>query len=438
VPLDYAKPAGAHLSIALVRLHRSGETGTRALLTNPGGPGASGLEFAMSLAPALPAAVTRKFDVVGFDPRGVGSSRPLRCQSDAKKDAATAADPDVRTTAGFAQAKQLARDFVAACRAKYGDTLDDFTTMATARDLDRIRAALGEDDLTYLGFSYGTELGAQYAHLFPHRVGALVLDGAVDPLADDIASFADQLAGFEQAFDQFAAWCRQHQPCSALGDPRRSVYDLAAQARSAPLRSSAPGEKRTVTGSMVELAVLSGLYSQSYWTFLGNALIAAKHGDARGLLQLVDLYNQRDSDGHFSNIADANAAIGCNDSEPGPSDATIRATARSWVRRFPLFGRSSVPALFTCQQWPADRTVPPRPTARTADAKILVVGNVHDPATPYQGAKNLTRTLGNAVLLTWDGEGHTSYLQGRDCVVAAVDAYLLDGSVPPAGTTCPA
>jgi pimeloyl-ACP methyl ester carboxylesterase len=290
--------------------------------------------------------------------------------------------------------------------------------------------------MNYLGFSYGTKLGAVYAHLFPSRIRVAVLDGAVDPLTDDITSFADQVQGFEDAFDQFAKWCDRHQPCSNLGAPRTAVSQVAAQAASNPIPSSAPGETRKATPALVYTGVLSALYSQDEWSQLGQALLDARAGDAKLILQLADQYNER-YHGQYTNIADANTTINCNDSKPGPSDAKIRATAQSWAERFPMFGRWSAAGLFSCQEWQPDRTVPPLPTARTTPQKILVVGNLNDPATPYQGAKDLDRTLGNAELLTWDGEGHTSYLEGSSCVDQYVDAYLINGTLPPANKTCP-
>jgi pimeloyl-ACP methyl ester carboxylesterase len=437
VPLDYADPTGKQIEVALVRLHRRGASPKASLLGDPGGPGGSGVQFAVQVAGALPSSVTERYDLVGFDPRGVGSSTPVECISDKEKDALNAAQPDVTTAAGFAEAKRLAKDVAQACSAKYGNTLDDFGTVATAKDMDRIRQALGDKQLNYLGFSYGTELGGQYAHLFPGKVGAMVLDGAVNPLTDDITSFANQLDGFEKAFDQFATWCGEHSPCDSLGNPRQAVYELAAKARTSPLHSSAPGETRVATSSIVDLGVLSALYSKSLWEGLGQSLVLARQGDARGLLQLADLYNERDAEGHYTNISDSNLTIGCNDSKPGPSDATIRATAAAWVKRFPMFGEWSAASLFACQPWQPKRTVPPKPTAPTSAHVILVVGNLHDPATPYQGAKDLAATLGKARLLTWDGEGHTSFLQGSSCIDDAVTAYLTDGTVPADGKTCP-
>jgi pimeloyl-ACP methyl ester carboxylesterase len=437
VPLDYARPSGDTIDLALVRVRDSdNKTPARSLIVNPGGPGGSGLDLALGLAGQLSDTVLTHFDIVGFDPRGVGASSPIECLSDAEKDRLNSASPDVRTDSGLRQAKRLAKSVADKCAAKYGRNLAEYNTVQTAKDMNQIRQAVGDTQLNYLGFSYGTELGAQYAHLFPGTVRVAVLDGAVDPLTDDITSFANQLEGFEEAFDQFAAWCRRHSPCNRLGNPRQAVTRIAAAAKASPIPSSASGETRKATSSVVYTGVLSALYSQSEWKALGQALLDADQGDAKGIFALADNYNQR-YHGHYTNISDANTTINCNDSKPGPTDGTVRATAKSWVTRFPLFGLWSAPSLFTCQQWQPHRTVPPRPTAATTPHKILVVGNLHDPATPYQGAKDLANTLGNAELLTWDGEGHTSYLQGSTCVDNYVNAYLVKGTLPPPGTTCP-
>jgi pimeloyl-ACP methyl ester carboxylesterase len=289
--------------------------------------------------------------------------------------------------------------------------------------------------MNYLGFSYGTELGSIYAHLFPGKIRVAVLDGAVDPLTSGIVSFADQLQGFELAFDQFADDCVKHTPCSTLGNPRQAVYSIVAKAKAHPLGTSDASETRDVTSSLVLTGVLEALYSKSEWTDLGNALIAAKGGDGKGLLALADEYNQRES-GHYSNIMDANTTIGCNDEKAGPTDAQITATAKSWATRFPIFGTWAAISLFGCQQWQPDRTPIPLPTAATP-TKVLVIGNVHDPATPYQGAIDLAKTMGNAELLSWDGEGHTSYLQGSSCIDNYVNTYLVSQTLPPPDTTCP-
>ena len=436
VPLDYAKPSGRTIALQLIKAHDAANTSGRTLLLNRGGPGVGGVNFAIDQAAGVPTALLQHYDLVGFDPRGVGLSTPVECYTDAQKDAANAASPDMRTNAGFVQAKAAAARFAHACAAKYGSALADFDTMQTVHDMDRIRQALRAPTLNYLGFSYGTRLGAEYAHVYPTKVGAMVLDGAEDPLTGDIAAATNQLAGFEKSFDQFAAWCGAHSPCTKLADPRETVYNLVATARRAPIPSAQPGEKRRATVSLVLTGVLLALYSQSEWPVLAQALLAAEQGNSAGLLQLADEYNER-TNGHYTNVDDAGTTIGCNDARPGPTDATIRATTKSWVKRFPMFGLWTAPDLFSCQQWQPHRTVPPLPTARTSAHTVLVLGNVHDPATPYAGAKHLTAALGRARLLSWNGAGHTSFQQGSSCIDAAVVAFLDAGHLPPNGKTCP-
>lgn len=438
VPLNYADPSGKTVSLELLKVHDSQDTAPiGSLLIDPGGPGDSAIIFTLlGGVQEMPLNVLRHFDLIGFDPRGVQFSSPINCISNTQKDVLYDVNDDVRTASGFAQAKASAALVAQKCSSLYGADLAQFNTVNTARDMDRIRQAVGDDQMNYLGFSYGTELGAQYAHLFPKKIRVAVLDGAVDPLADDITSFADQLGGFEGAFDQFAADCAGRASCRALGDPRQVVYDLVAKADASPMHSSAHHETRTASGAIVLTGVLEALYSKSEWRDLESALFEGQQGDAKGLFVLADRYTQRISDGTYTNIFDANTTIGCNDSKPGPSDATIRATATAWAAKYPMFGVWAAQSLFACQSWQPVRTPPPLPTAPTAHP-VLVIGNLHDPATPYQGAKNLASTMGNTELLSWDGEGHTSYLQGSSCVDGYVNAYLISGTLPPKNTTCP-
>jgi pimeloyl-ACP methyl ester carboxylesterase len=436
VPLDYAAPTGTKINVVLVKVHDSDNTdSTGSLLVNPGGPGVSGIDLAVGLSAQISDTVLDHFDLIGFDPRGVGQSSPIECLTDAEKDTLNAESPDVLTPAGFAQAKDTAKSIADKCEQKYGAALADYDTVSTAKDMDLIRQAVGDPKMNYLGFSYGTELGSVYAHLFPQNVRAAVLDGAVDPLTDDLTTDTDQLQGFEDAFDQFAAYCRKTSPCSQLGDPRAAVQKVVDAAQEHPIPSSTEGETRTATSAIVLTGVLYALYSRSDWATLGQALLDAEGGDSSKIFQLADAYNER-YNGHYTNVADANETINCNDARPGPSDATIRATARMWAKRFPLFGLWNAPALFACQDWQPKRTVPPLPSAPTPN-KVLVIGNLHDPATPYQGAKDLANAMGNAALLSWDGEGHTSYLEGSSCVDNYVNDYLVHLTLPPAGTTCP-
>jgi pimeloyl-ACP methyl ester carboxylesterase len=440
VPLDYGRPAGPTISIGLLRLHYADQPHRiGSLLVNPGGPGSSGITLAVGLASALSTDVLEHFDVVGFDPRGVGLSAPVKCMTSAQEDRLLALYADVRTSGGQRTAKQVGLGFAAACQTKYGSSIARYNTVDTARDIDRLRAALGDTKTSYLGFSYGTELGAVYAHLFPTRVRVAALDGAVDPTdnTDLVRQLGAQVGGFEQAFDQFGADCVTRDPCRQLGNPRQAVYAIRDRAAIDPIVSSNRDDPRRATAGLVLYGVLQALYSRELWPSLATALLAARDGDAKDLLALADDYAGRDSSGQYSNLLDMYQAVTCNDLARDPGDAMIQSTAQAWATRYPMFGLWQAATLYQCAGWPPHRTPLPPETAR-ASAPILVVGNLHDPATPYAGAVNLTRTLGRAVLLSWNGQGHTSYLQGSRCVDQAVNAYLIAAKLPPGNTTCPA
>ncbi|HEX4729163.1 MAG TPA: alpha/beta hydrolase, partial [Jatrophihabitans sp.] len=331
VPLDYRQPTGPSTQLFVVKIHsKSQRPADRigSLLVNPGGPGGSGVNLAAGLVGALSDQLFARFDLIGFDPRGVGLSGPLQCISDKQKDQLAAADPDPRTPAGRAAARQVAQATVSGCVAKYGSALAHYNTEETAHDMDLIRQAVGDKKLNYLGFSYGTRLGAAYAHQFPTVIRAAVLDGAVDPVADELTTDERQVKAFEQAFDQFAADCLTRPACASLGNPRAAVQALIASADRTPIKSSRKGETRTATGGIVTIGVLSALYDQSQWPPLGDALLAARRGDSAGLFALADNYLERDpSTGHYSNIEDANLAINCNDSTLTITDALVAARA---------------------------------------------------------------------------------------------------------------
>jgi pimeloyl-ACP methyl ester carboxylesterase len=437
VPLDYTDPDGQGIQLFLLRVRYGGQQNRiGSLLVNPGGPGGSGLDAAVGLGLQLPLDLLRRFDLVGFDPRGVGLSNPIECISDQLKDRGIALDPDARTAAQYAAQVTVARQSAQGCSQKYGDALEHYNTEETARDMDLIRQAVGDQKLSYLGYSYGTRLGSVYAQLFPGKVRALVLDGAVDPVQGDVASAETQARGFENAFSQFAAACRrQGGGCPVGPDARAYLTSLLATARRAPIHSSRAGERRQATAGYVLLAVIAALYDQKDWSDLQSALAAAKAGDSADLLDLADRYTQRDSSGKYSNIVDASLTINCTDSADKVSDATIRAKLAEWRRKYPLFGTSLALGLLGCQQWLGPRH--PLPRVRAAGSPpILVIGTTNDPATPYASAGVLARALASGVLLTWDGEGHTAYPK-TPCVTRAVDAYLIDLRVPHAGTRCP-
>jgi pimeloyl-ACP methyl ester carboxylesterase len=427
--------SGPTLSLSLLRARSTKQQDPiGSLLINPGGPGASGIEYATYLGLVLPAEITRSFDIVGFDPRGVGRSGALTCFSPGDLDASFGFDPDPRSDADFAAAAAISKRMDDGCYAKYGEDLTLYSTEQAARDIDAIRQALGEEKTTYLGYSYGTLLGAVYAELFPTKIRAMVLDGAVDPRQGFIAGSETQAKGFEHAFDNFASWCRANQTKCPIGpDARASVMAALDNARTNPV---AAGDRKATAG-WVFTAIVSAMYSQSSWPTLAQAISRLGSGSATGIFQLADNYAERDSSGHYSNLFDANAAVNCADDDSGVTVAKIRELQGQWRQKYPLFGGALATGMLTCAQWPTKKRDPYPTGPATGSPPIVVVGTTGDPATPYEQTPKLADMLGTGVVLTWEGEGHTAYPQTR-CITLAVDAYLLRLTAPPADTTCPA
>jgi pimeloyl-ACP methyl ester carboxylesterase len=431
---------GKTFDIALVRA-RSHTQHDRigSIIVNPGGPGGSGVQLAAGLlAPGqkFPTAVSDRFDIVGFDPRGVGLSTEVHCLTPASEDALFAADPDPMSQAEFEHVVALNRAADAACGKKYGAELPLFSTEQAARDIDAVRAAVGDDKLTYLGYSYGTLLGAVYAQLFPQNVRAMVLDGAIDPKQDVVARSEGQAAGFEHAFDDFSAWCKANtDQCPISDDPRGQVTAAIEQGRTNPVTGV---DGRKATAGWIFTGVAEAMYSKSEWPVLAAAIFDLKTGDAGNIFRLADNYAERSPNGQYTNLFDDNDAVNCADFPHQPTLAQIRAYQTAWRQKYPLFGGPLATGLVTCavSVWPGGYD--PYPTGpATGAAPIVVVGTTGDPATPYAQTQRLANMLGNGHVITWDGEGHTAYPQTK-CVTNAVDAYLIDLTVPPAGLTCPA
>ncbi len=440
VPIDHDEADGATMELFLLRARLAGQTDRiGSLLVNPGGPGASGADAALGLALTMPEDVLRRFDLVGFDPRGVGLSTSVECIPAELKDRSTAAEPRPTTAEQMEEVLALTDEAAEACTEEYGDALGAFNTVDTARDLDLLRESLGDDQLSYLGYSYGTTLGSTYAELFPENVRALVLDAAVDPDADDQTRVESQAAGLEASFDAFAANCTGLVAGCPLGaDPRLFLEELLAQAAGAPVPSAAPGETRTATPGVIMTAVVAAMYDTGSWPQLSQSLAAARNGDAAGVFSLADGYTGRLPDGSYTNITDANVTINCADT---PEDETysqeqVLQLAQDWAARYPLFGAGAAAGLYTCSVWDAPRTPLPERDAE-GSAPILVVGNSGDPVTPLPGAEDMAEDLTAGVLLVWQGQGHTAYPK-TPCVTDAVNAYLIDLTAPQDGLTCPA
>jgi pimeloyl-ACP methyl ester carboxylesterase len=437
VPQDWAEPdSGETFDIALVRVRGDrSEDRIGSLIVNPGGPGASGVDAAVylslpTLVGGLPDDVTDHFDIVGFDPRGVGRSSPIECFSDADLDEAFGAEPDPVDQAAFDDAVAASQRRTETCGNKYGDALHYYSTRQTAHDLDALRDAVGDEQITYLGYSYGTLLGAVYAHLYPENIRAMVLDGAVDPQPS--GEGGGQAAGFERAFGNFADWCDATPGECPLGpDTRTAVTDAIEQARVSPV---AGDDGRDATAGWVFWAVVSSLYVQDLWPQLGSAIDDLERGDPTGVFFLADLYTGRDADGSYPNLFDANTAINCVDSDSELTAAQVREMQEDMRGDYPLFGAPLAVNSLDCVQWPAEPDPYPVGAADGAPP-ILVIGTTGDPATPYESTARLADLLGTGVVLTFEGEGHTVYPESG-CIDDAVHSYLFDLTPPAEGTTC--
>lgn len=439
VPRDWSDRDGDTFDIALLRA-RSDRQQDRigSLVINPGGPGASGVDTAvfLSFGPAfggLPEEVTGRFDIVGFDPRGVERSSPVDCLTDADLDAAFAAEPDPVEQEEFEAMLAYQERTADACGEKYGEMLRDYSTHQAARDLDAVRSAVGDKKLTYLGFSYGTLLGAVYAQLHPDRIRAMVLDGAVDATADPVEMARGQAEGFERAFDNFSDWCAEAgaDVCPLGADARDAVTTALEDARKSP---AVGADGREATAGWILYAVISALYSDASWPALAAAIDQLDTGDPTGVFDLADAYTDRTSDGHYSNMWDANLVISCADEAAEVSVEQARDLQERWRAELPLFGGTVALGTLGCYGWPVEPDPYPTGPAKGAPP-LLVIGTTGDPATPYESAGKLASMLGVGVVLTWEGEGHTAY-PGSECVIKTVDAYLIDLTVPAEGTTC--
>ena len=441
VPQDWATATpdgkasdGRTFDLALIRIRANGQSNRiGSLLMNPGGPGGSGLEFAV-LTVSRYTDLLKRFDLIGFDPRGVGKSDPVKCMSDKDLDASFAYDPDPVSQAAFDGAVALTRKTVEPCGTKYGEQLRLFSTEQAARDMDAIRAAVGDEKMTYLGYSYGTLLGAVYAQLFPTKIRALVLDGAVDPQQSSIEGSEGQAKGFERAFTNFSQWCSgSPSRCPIAPDARAAVTAAFNQARANPVRGK---DGRLATSGWILTAVVSSLYSQEAWPYLARAISDLGKGNADFTFLLADLYAERDDNGHYSNLFDANNAVNCADADDQPTLQQIRTLQGQWRTTYPMFGAPIAMGLVNCVVWPGKHDPYPVGPANGAPP-IVVVGTTGDPATPYESTAKLATMLGTGVVLTWEGEGHTAYPE-TTCIRNAVNRYLIDLKPPAEGTRCPA
>ncbi|NGN66670.1 alpha/beta hydrolase [Streptomyces sp. A7024] len=443
VPLDYAKPGeGDDVKLSVARKKASGPAARRigSLQFNPGGPGASAVDFLTDyVGSAYPERIRARYDLVAADPRGVGHSEPVRCLSDKQMDRHTQTD---QTPDNASEVKKLTAafgTFAEGCEKRAGKLLGHVSTTEAARDMDVLRGALGDKKLHYVGASYGTMLGATYAGLFPSRAGRLVLDGAMDPSLTSLQLNREQNAGFTIAIDAFAKDCVRRKDCPLGTDGRaaatKRLNTFLESLDNKPLRT---GEPRKLNESLATMGVLQSMYAKESWPPLRDALAdAMKKKDGSALLSMADTYYEREPDGSYGDMMYAFTAVSCLDQPPAFDDpAEVTDQEKSFEKDSPVFGRDFAWAALNCGDWPVKATGEANRIEARGAGPILVIGTTRDPATPYIWAKSLASQLSSGVLLTYDADGHTAYGRGSGCVDSAVDRYLLTGKPPEDGTRC--
>ncbi|MCQ4212150.1 alpha/beta hydrolase [Streptomyces longispororuber] len=445
-PLDYDEPSAGDIDLAVSRKKATGP-GERlgSLLVNPGGPGGSAIGYLQSYAGiGYPQGVRARYDMVAVDPRGVARSAPVTCLDGPRMDAYTQTDVTPDDTAEQDRLSAAFKKFASGCET-YDKTsrtvLPHVSTIEAARDMDLVRAALGDEKLNYVGASYGTFLGATYAGLYPERVGRLVLDGAMDPSLDARELNEQQTAGFETAFQSFAKDCVGRSDCPlGTGTPDEAgkrLKEFFTTLDRTPIATGDP-DGRKLGEALATTGVIAAMYDEGAWPQLRDALTAAiKEKDGAGLLALSDSYYERDPDGTYTNLMFANAAVNCLDQPPSfTSPQEVKEALPDFEKASPVFGAGLAWSALNCGYWPVKPTGEPHRITADGAAPIVVVGTTRDPATPYPWAEALADQLSSGRLLTYDGDGHTAYGRGSDCIDGAIDTYLLDGTPPTDGKRC--
>lgn len=439
VPIDYEEPDGETLKLEVKVVPSKGDGG-RSLFVNPGGPGGEAQGFADYMTSQLGDEVLDSYDIVGVDPRGVGKSTPVDCLSDRELDEYAASEPDPDNPGEIEEYRALAVEFGNGCVEKSGALASHISTEEAARDFDVVRALLGSKTLDWFGASYGTELGATYATLFPKTVGRMVLDGAVDPSLSAEESAFGQTTGFQRALDAYIDDCVKRQDCPLGRDADAAEDRLVEFVEDRDANPMDTGEQRQLTQGITFYGIAVTLYDKQTWPILTQALTAAFKGDGGVLLRLSDAYFRRQPDGSYSeNLGEANPAINCLDSADDDGESTLEEVQDSLPRfseASPVFGRALAWGALSCSDWPIKATHPQVDVDATGSKPIVVLGTTRDPATPYEWAKALADELGTAVLVSREGDGHTAYTSGNRCIQRIVDDYLVGGKVPKDGTSC--
>jgi pimeloyl-ACP methyl ester carboxylesterase len=438
-PRDWDDPAAGSLKLALIRHAATDGTSLGSLLVNPGGPGASGIELVRdSLEFAVGDKLSASYDVVGFDPRGVGESTAVTCYDARQMDAYLFDIPAApRGTAAWrSEVLGSAKDFGEACERNSDGILPDVSTVFAARDMDLIRAVLGDKKLNYLGYSYGTFLGATYAKLYPERVGRFVLDGAIDPSVSGLQVSVSQAVGFESALKAYMPSCLKGRGCPFSGSVDDAMADLGtllARVDRSPLRNS---DGRELGADTLVTAIVAALYSQDSWPYLTQALSGVAKGNPSTAFQLADFYYNRVDGKYQDNSYEAFTAYNCVDYPDDATDAQKAAAVATLKKKAPTIEPYWNVDLDTCSVWPVKPTGVREPIHASGAAPILVIGTTNDPATPYAWAQSLAKQLDSGILITRVGEGHTGFNKGNSCVDDAVNDYFIHDTVPSGDVRC--
>jgi pimeloyl-ACP methyl ester carboxylesterase len=441
VPVDYARPSGDRFSIALRKvsaLDRDKKVGT--LIINPGGPGASGLEYAQYASFVFSKKLRTSYDIVGFDPRGIGESDAVSCLSDSDMDLLFSDDPTPDTERERVKLLSDANAITARCAANGGERARHMSTTEVARDMDVMRALAGDQKLNYFGVSYGTFLGAIYADLFPEKVGRFVLDSAMSPNQTDLQEMDYDIQGFESSIDAFVEWCVARADC-ALGRDKDAagdrIVDLLDEVENHGLTTSKPG-LQTIGEGWVGFAIFMCLYSDTSWPTLNKGLAQAMAGKGDILLAHAMSVVSRSSSGDYDDGSYLHAMIPvrCADWPRMKASKSVTAAQERARREHPLWARLTGELYDNCATWPTAGRTPKGSTLAVGASPILVIGNLRDPATPIGGTKQLAKDLSSGILVTSDHDGHGTYYAGNSCVDSVVDDYLIQGTVPQDGKAC--
>ncbi|GAA4070532.1 alpha/beta hydrolase [Streptomyces shaanxiensis] len=429
-PLDWAEPEGRTIDLALIRAKATGDDRIGSLLFNFGGPGSSGVSTLPWYATNA-SDLGERYDLVSWDPRGVGASEGVRCRSDKEIEASESVDITPDTPAEETAYFRDAAAFGQGCQKSAGRLMAHVSTTDTARDMDLMRQVLGDRKTHYFGISYGTELGGVYAHLFPKNVGRLILDAVADPSADSEGHAENQARGFQRALDNYLKSTGQDAEAGT-----QKIVDLLKRIDANPMPTSS-GRKLTETLALIGL--IRPLYSEASWPTLTSALAAAEREDGSGLLSLADDYNDRDASGNYATGTHSQRVISCLDDKQRPTVEEMKKLLPRFEKVSPVFGPMlGWDTAGWCHDWPVAGQYDTPEVSAPGAAPILLVGNTGDPATPYEGTRRMADELGKGVgvMITWKGEGHSAYGKGSDCVDSTVNAYLLQGTVPKDGKVC--